>query len=240
MSKVKHLVNRLSIIKTKIKYILRSLYFLFSHPDHFKYFFRWLKSFNNGHSAFSDELPWLTYEAVEWLENYLTREKTVFEYGSGGSTLFMVKRAGKVVSVEHDREWFQWVKKKLEAERYSNYDYFLFMPQKYNRKGKHNIQSFRSTEPIYKDQWFQKYVKSIDHFPDVFFDLVIVDGRARTSCARQAIKKIKPGGFLMLDNSEREIYIPVFNDLKNCKRIDFYGLGNYNFYPWQTSIWEIN
>ncbi len=54
---------------------------------------------------------------------------------------------------------------------------------------------------------FEKYVRSIDRFIDKSLDLVIIDGRARLSCITHALKKIRPGGYLMLDDSERERYI---------------------------------
>src|SRR5262249_39630854 len=53
--------------------------------------------------------PWYTYPAVEYLKQLDLRDKQVFEYGCGQSTLFFAQRAARVVSVEHDPEWFQTV-----------------------------------------------------------------------------------------------------------------------------------
>ncbi len=40
------------------------------------------------------------------------------------------------------------------------------------------------------------------------FDLIIVDGRARSACLRRAVSLLKPeGGLLLLDNSERSHYM---------------------------------
>ncbi|MES1224680.1 MAG: hypothetical protein ABUT20_54815, partial [Bacteroidota bacterium] len=36
--------------------------------------------------------------------------------------------------------------------------------------------------------------------------LILIDGRARTSCIKHAVGKLKPSGFLILDNAERKYY----------------------------------
>ena len=234
------LFKQIIIWKTKTKYIFRSLSFLFSHPRHFKYFPTWVKSFFNNHNAFNDELPWLTYEAIDWLNDFLSKEKKIFEYGSGGSTLFFIKKAGKVVSVEHDRAWYGMVREKLEEKRLLNVDYLLKVPYKVDHLNKDDKDCFPSTEPEYQGMCFEEYVKAIDQYPDEFFDLVVVDGRSRKACVKRSLRKIKLGGFLMLDNSERELYHSLFSELKKFQRKDFFGLGNYNLYPWQTTVWKIN
>src|SRR5215510_5258944 len=51
-------------------------------------------------------LPWYTYPAIEYLKQFDFSDKSVFEYGSGNSTLFWSSVARDVVSVEDDEEWF--------------------------------------------------------------------------------------------------------------------------------------
>ena len=239
MKKTNNLIGSIIIWKTKTKYVLRSLIFLIKNLGDFKYFFRWIKSFRNNHNALDDELPWLTYDAVKWLENFLSDDKYVFEYGSGGSTLFLAKRANKVVSVEHDKQWYKLVERKLAEKNLENVEYILQVPRVIGPKENTKEDCFPSTEPKYKGMCFEKYVKSIDRYPDKYFDLVVVDGRSRRACIKRSVKKVKPGGYLMLDNSERKLYEPLFEELKDFRRTDFFGLGNYNLYPWQTTLWEI-
>src|SRR5215218_1655637 len=52
-------------------------------------------------------VPWFTYPAIEALKNWDLADKRVFEYGSGYSTLFWASRAKEVVSVEHNRDWYE-------------------------------------------------------------------------------------------------------------------------------------
>ena len=70
-----------------------------------KYFFQWQKSLQPGSTSVIDEQPWITFDAIRFLQKAVTIQSKVFEYGGGGSTLFFVKRAGEVITVEHDKEW---------------------------------------------------------------------------------------------------------------------------------------
>ena len=66
-------------------------------------------------------IPWYTYPAIEYLEQLDFSDASVFEYGSGHSTLFWAARAKRVVSVDDDREWFQ----RLSEKRPSNCELIL-------------------------------------------------------------------------------------------------------------------
>jgi len=133
--------------------------------------------------------PWITNNSLEWLKGYLKSDMTVFEYGSGGSTLFFAKHAKNVTSIEHDQRWHKKVLPALNKNDAANVEYFLHVPNKITKTS--------------------KYVNSIDPYPDDFFDLVLVDGLDRSDCCRTAISKIKRGGYLMLDDSDRKQYQEV-------------------------------
>ena len=51
------------------------------------------------------ELPWISYGAIAFLENYLLPEHRVFEFGSGGSSFFFARRVASLLSVENHAEW---------------------------------------------------------------------------------------------------------------------------------------
>lgn len=51
------------------------------------------------------------------------------------------------------------------------------------------------------------YVSQIDAFADASFDVVLIDGRARPACICHSVAKVKPGGMLILDNSDRAYYL---------------------------------
>jgi hypothetical protein len=47
---------------------------------------------------------------------------------------------------------------------------------------------------------------AIDEFDDGYFDLISIDGKGRVGCLFHAIPKLRPGGCLVLDDSNRSEY----------------------------------
>lgn len=50
-------------------------------------------------------IPWYTYPLIEYLENIDLRGIRIFEYGSGNSSLYYLRRGAVVTSVEDDPDW---------------------------------------------------------------------------------------------------------------------------------------
>lgn len=214
--------------------------FLFD-PSSIKYVYSWRKSLKPGHTPLSDQVPWITFKAKTWLETYLKPDMSVFEYGSGGSTMFFSKRAKKIISIEHNKNWYSKISSILIKAGISNIEYFLCEPEIFlsEQVPSYNYGSYTSIGMGYDNMSFERYVKHIEKYPDKSFDLVLIDGRARPSCIFHAISKIRSHGYLMLDNSERQRYSKAISLLTGYKRTDFFGIGPYFRWPWQTSIWEL-
>ena len=66
--------------------------------------------------------PWLTPAAVSFLESHLTNDMGGTETGSGRSTLWY-SAVGRLLSIEHDRGWFESVKSELDRQDRRNVDY---------------------------------------------------------------------------------------------------------------------
>lgn len=171
----------------------------------------------------------------------------VFEYGSGNSTLWWQAHAGEVVSVEHDRPWFEHAKtgeradvRLREAGDTQNESQFEELRQVLVELPKvpadldEHTQTARglTTEP------FLSYIAELMSFPKGHFDVIIVDGMAREACARLAADRLKAGGFIVFDNSDREEYANAYRYLIDAgfARIDYWGPGPINPYEWCTSI----
>jgi hypothetical protein len=194
---------------------------------------RYLRSLLPGRSPLADAVPMMTFDAIEWLGDYLRQEMQVFEYGSGGSTVFFARRVDRLVSVEHDPDWYAWTQGRLGDLGPPALTYVLQPPEPGAQDG------FGSTDPRYRGMHFGSYVRAIDPYPDGAFDLVSVDGRARAACVDRAVGKVKGGGFLLLDNSDRDEYAAAMEALTPFRRIDFRGLAPYSTDLGQTSVWEI-
>ena len=238
----------MAAIQKTILYIKFSIKTFFRHPgintllSPFRYFSAWLSSMNPGRNSVADKMPWITYPSIKFLNGILRPHMTLFEYGSGGSTLFWLTKVKKVISVEHDRDWYIILNSEFKKQGINGVDYRLAEAETDENFDKKNFDvpaDYISSDQAFTGKNFEKYVKQIDQFPDSFFDIIVVDGRARPSCIAHAINKVKPGGFIIVDNSDREYY---FNNIKfddeSWKRKDFPGPIPYTYNFSQTSLFQ--
>lgn len=153
----------------------------------------------------SKNKPWLAPAAINILDAILNKNMTVLEYGSGNSTVFISERSGKVVSIEHHPGWFERVRDELKNKDITNVDYHQIEPDQ-NQETKKEIE-VRFKKPFdQENQNYHSYYSFAESLDDEMFDLILIDGRARVECATRVSNKIKSGGILILDNSERERY----------------------------------
>lgn len=162
-----------------------------------------------------DYKPDLNFRALRFLESIIEPGWKVFEWGSGQSTIFFAKRVAVMASVEHDPVWARIVLRLL-SEDDLEIAYRWLPPAR--------------GSGLDQGDWVE-YVMAIEAYNDNFFDLVFIDGGARLACLRQAIPKVKPGGYILLDDSERRWYWKtleavlspwekrVFMDRKGCARM---------------------
>jgi len=124
------------------------------------------------------ELPWISYAAIKLLKGFLSKESRILEFGSGMSTIWYATHAKEVCSIENNEYWFEQVNAILRKRQLNNVVYeFTTDEQEYC--------SFQSDTAI-------------------GFDLIIIDGCYRSRCVVNAVKLLRPGGILYLDNSDRD------------------------------------
>jgi predicted O-methyltransferase YrrM len=215
---------------------------LLRHPREARFAHLWLRSLLPGHNPLEDELPWITFRAIQWLLDYLQPQMRAFEYGAGGSTLFLAKRVRELISVEHDEAFHSVVADRLAKSGIQNCRLVLCRPETLvegQAEAPYGTDSFTSFQSKYRGRSFENYVKAIDEYPNGYFDLVLVDGRARASCVRRALRKVRQGGALLLDNSERPAYGAARSLLSGNPCLDLFGVVPWNLVPYQTSVWRI-
>lgn len=227
-------MNRPAPQKT-IAHLWRTL----TSPAQRKHLGRWLRSRSPNH-VLDAELPWLTFDAIDELLKRLPPNPVVFEYGSGGSTLFWLKHGARCTSVEHDAQWFARMRQRVGDN--DRLDYRLLPPDTEPvgaGTDPADPRSYRSADAAFAGQTFRNYARQIDEFPNQHFDVVLVDGRARPSCLMHSAPKVKCGGLLILDNAERDYYTTktgvVLNDFV---RNEFFGVGPMTRIMWRTDIYQ--
>jgi hypothetical protein len=180
----------------------------------------------SGATPLTAHLPLLPFAAVDYLESRICPASAVFEYGSGGSTLWLAERAGSVMSVEHDAEWYSRVAHELESSGLADCTLLLRTPETSRCPDAAIGQYASAIVPAS----FHAYARAIDPLPDGSLDLVLVDGRARVACLRHAAPKVRPGGLLVLDDSDRPRYQVALAGIRDWPRVDLSGLRPFR--PW--------
>lgn len=73
-------------------------------------------------------IPWFTYPAIEYLNKLDISNKSVFEWGSGHSSIYFSHKASTITSIESNQEWFKYIKgKKLknhQIHKHQGEDYY--------------------------------------------------------------------------------------------------------------------
>jgi hypothetical protein len=220
------------------------VYLLVDDRKSWKYLPKWLSSFRPHRSLLGEAKPWIPFEAANWLQLYLRRNMRVFEWGSGGSTIFLSERAGHIFSVEHDQKWHALVSKALAERGITNCSYQLHEPKPLPGNFS-TLDASQTSRFIYDDYYpgttLDEYVRAIDVHPDHTFDLVLVDGRARTECIQHAIPKIKPAGYLMLDNSNNADTVEIIRKMQSYPHTEFRGIApGWPPARWSNTIWQIS
>lgn len=129
------------------------------------------KWYQRSNSNSIPSVPWLSPDAVAFLESILQPEFKVLEHGSGGSTIWFSSRVASVTAYEKDVNWFSAL----------------------NKKKPENVDLRNANRPPRNGE----------------YNLVLIDGEPveeRKQWIRKAVKLVKQGGYIVLDNANRPEY----------------------------------
>ncbi len=172
----------------------------------------WLRSLKDGLPFDRDGncLPWITYPIISFLNGKKLKDLTVFEYGSGNSTMWWSKRVSNITSCEHDFKWYNYFKEKIPSN--VNYKYCEL-------------------------DYGGEYSKIAQNCSEQF-NIIVIDGRDRVNCAKSSLTALNSDGVIIWDNSDREKYREGYTYLldNEFKRLDFEGLGPNSVDKTITSI----
>jgi hypothetical protein len=171
----------------------------------------------------ADGAPWWPRRAIRHVGQRLPAGARVFEYGGGGSTLWLQRQGARVTTVEHDGVWAEMLRQHTSADRTT----VLFRPP----SGSGHLASDSA------DGFFDDYVAAVDAVTEPL-DLVIVDGRCRVACSLRAKDKVRQGGLLLLDDSHRPKYAAVHEALSDWTAHHVTGIKRGSREVCRTTIWK--
>lgn len=150
--------------------------------------------------------PWMSRAEYQLILDHLTPESTLFEYGSGTSTVFFAPHVRRLFSVEHDEEWYQRVDEHVQKQKRSNVQLHLRRPDGAT-DGPPNYA--RSSDARYEQ--FASYIQNIGAREVDTFDRVLIDGRSRPECAREALDHLHDDSLVFIHdfyntNYDRDAY----------------------------------
>lgn len=123
------------------------------------------------------------------IDQWLRPDDQAVEWGSGRSTAWFARRVQRLRSVEHHSGWYQSVTNAINQQGLKNVDYVL-VEQTGNR-------------PSDAEAYSQGTLCDIG---EESLDFALVDGIFRDHCALVVLRKLKPEGLLVIDNTHR--YLP--------------------------------
>jgi hypothetical protein len=136
------------------------------------------------------DFPLLTPKANSFLADNISHDAIGFEWGSGGSTIWFARRCRRLISIEHDADWFRFVSTRLQEMSLNHVD-FRLIP----------LDHEESLPTVSSYEIPPRYVSQISEFPDSSFDFCMVDGHYRQACIRAALPKLRPGALLIVDDT---------------------------------------
>lgn len=149
------------------------------------------------------ERPWIVPAAVGWLRRRIRRRWRVLELGGGRSTVWFARHAGDVLAFEDDPFWASWARERI-AEC-----------------------GLDGTEV--RELPVERFIPELERLEDQRYDLVVVDflealGADRVEAVRASRAKVRPGGYLLLDDSDRPVYAGAFELLGGWRARRFVGV----------------
>ena len=159
----------------------------------------WLRA----RSGRTPERPWIVPAAIGWLRRRVRRDWAVLEMGSGRSTIWFARRCRSVLSFEDNEFWQARTRELLDERGLANVELRLSQVEDLPRE--------------------------ISGLPDAAFDLVVVDflespDVSRIDALKPAMKRVRPGGYLLFDDSDRPGYRHAYPLLNSWKQRRFTGV----------------
>lgn len=127
--------------------------------------------------------PWWTRYAIKEIENTITNNMKILEFGGGRSTSWLANRAKNVTCIETDSKWIDFIVNDLRV------------------KGLDNVKILQASS-----QTRARYQKVFNLINIQEFDLIIIDGKFRDTTALKVLQEASDNAIIMIDDVH--LYLP--------------------------------
>lgn len=146
----------------------------------------------------------------------IRRDWSVLELGAGRSTPWFARRAGRVISLEDNEFWARRTAKRLAVE---------------------GLDVDLRLMPV------AAFAEAVEALPDARFDLVVLDFLespqvTRMDVLRPAREKVRPGGLLLFDDSDRPGYAEAYELLAGWREHRFVGVKDESPQACETALFR--
>lgn len=118
-------------------------------------------------------VPWLTPEAIAYLEGFTKKHHTVLEFGCGGSTIYFAQKCTSILTFDNNPDWIELTKKTVLQNKLTNVTF---------------------GGGLCNAEWFKE-------IPDKKYDIVVVDSNTpRDELCKHVVNFVQTSGILVLDN----------------------------------------
>jgi predicted O-methyltransferase YrrM len=163
------------------------------------------------------ERPWIPPAAIGWLKRRIRGDWRVLELGAGRSTPWFARRCGTLVSFEDDPGWHARTGERLAELDLDNIELRLVA-----------IERFPA----------EVAVLPADSFDLMFIDFLESPDVTRVDCVRPGREKVRPGGYLVLDDSDRPSYAEAYELLPGWRQRRLAGVKDQSPTASETTVFR--
>eukprot|EP00172_Hildenbrandia_rubra_P001073 Plantae.Rhodophyta-Hildenbrandia_rubra.ctg16427.p1 GENE.Plantae.Rhodophyta-Hildenbrandia_rubra.ctg16427~~Plantae.Rhodophyta-Hildenbrandia_rubra.ctg16427.p1 ORF type:complete len:274 (+),score=42.97 Plantae.Rhodophyta-Hildenbrandia_rubra.ctg16427:134-955(+) len=157
---------------------------------------------------------------IDTIVQYLPRNGTYIEWGTGGSTLVFPKFVQKAYSIEHVKGWCERMESELKKRMIDNVEYHCVHAAKPG--GGFYLNGYEGNYTGFRD-----YVDEVDRLGVQKFDFVLIDGRARVVISLKVLPYLNDDSVVAVHDTATRgstMYSEIFNHYDLIEYVD--GGGN--------------
>ena len=211
----------------------------------------WIETKFNNVSYFNNNYyPWITFPAIDFLDNLMLSKSKILEFGAGASTIFFANRAREVLSYEFDPSYYSQITEisklyknvqilngnlassevsrefRIKQDQTGDLDLISCLND--------DLKNFNlNADKIFEGNFYSSLCANIS-----LSDFIFIDGGPRNSALLLTARFAKRNTVVLVDNTDSAY---LSNGLKILRKagfheIPFAGLGPLNPFKWQSSF----